>query len=122
MDIQNALTVFDALSQETRLKAFRLLVEFGMEGAAAGVLSEKLGVPHNTLSFHLSHMANAGLITSRKRGRSVIYTVDFALFQDLLRFMIEDCCTSETASIRDSKSRNCTLIELKNLSDCCKKG
>lgn len=122
MDIQNALTVFDALSQETRLKTFRLLVEFGVEGAPAGVLSEKLGVPHNTLSFHLSHMANAGLITSRKRGRSVIYTVDFALFQDLLRFMIEDCCTSETASIRDSKSRNCTLIELKNLSDCCKKG
>ncbi|PCI99965.1 MAG: transcriptional regulator [Alphaproteobacteria bacterium] len=121
MDIQDALTVFDALSQETRLKAFRLLVEFGMEGAPAGVLSEKLGVPHNTLSFHLSHMANAGLITSRKQGRSVIYTVDFCLFQDVLRFMIEDCCTSETASIRDSKSQNCTLIELKNLSDCCKK-
>ena len=122
MDIQDALIAFDALSQETRLKAFRMLVKCGRDGAAAGVLSEKLGIPHNTLSFHLSHMSNAGLVISRREGRSIIYTADFALIQDMIRFMVEDCCGEEFSSMRDSKSRNCTLIELPELSDiakCC---
>ncbi len=121
MEIQNAIIAFGALSQETRLKAFRLLMEFGMDGAPAGVLSDKLNVPHNTLSFHLSHMSRSGLIVARREGRSIIYTVNFEAFKDLLRFMIEDCCSSEVASIRDSKSRNCTLIELSNLPKCCEK-
>ena len=54
--------IFDALSQETRLRAFRLLVEAGSDGLAAGAISEALGTPHNTLSFHLSHLTNAGII------------------------------------------------------------
>ncbi len=118
MDIQRALIAFDALSQETRLKAFRLLVEHGMDGAAAGVLSDHLGIPHNTLSFHLSHMSNAGLLTSRREGRSIIYTVDFAAFQDLIRFMVDDCCNKETAKTRDSKTEGCsTVIELSDLAE-----
>ncbi|MGB5323795.1 MAG: helix-turn-helix domain-containing protein, partial [Pseudomonadales bacterium] len=60
MDIHSAIAMFDALSQETRLKAFRLLVQAGPEGLAAGLLSDKLGTPHNTMSFHLSHLAHAG--------------------------------------------------------------
>lgn len=116
MDIQDALIAFDALSQETRLRAFRMLVEHGSDGAAAGVLSEKLGIPHNTLSFHLSHMSNAGLVLSRREGRSIIYTVDFAAFQDLLRFMVDDCCNKETANTRDSKTEGfSTVIELAEL-------
>ncbi len=122
MDIQNALIAFETLSQETRLKAFRLLVGYGESGAAAGVVSDNLGVPHNTLSFHLSHMSRAGLIVPRREGRSIIYTVNFEAFQDLLRFMIEDCCSSEVANIRDSKSRKCTLIELVNLPNSCAEG
>ncbi len=122
MDIQDALIAFDALSQETRLKAFRLLVQCGADGAAAGTLSEQLGIPHNSLSFHLSHMSNAGLILSRKEGRSVIYTVDFAVFQDLIRFMVDDCCSTEIAKTRDSKTEGCsTVIELSELAGCCKK-
>ncbi len=118
MDIQRALIAFDALSQETRLKAFRLLVEHGMDGAAAGVLSDHLGIPHNTLSFHLSHLSNAGLLTSRREGRSIIYTVDFAAFQDLIRFMVDDCCNKETAKTRDSKTEGCsTVIELSDLAE-----
>ena len=72
MDIQQAIVAFDALSQETRLRVFRLLVQHGPTGTPAGTLSEELGVPHNTLSFHLAHMSNAGLVLSRREGRSII--------------------------------------------------
>jgi len=103
MDIQEAIIAFDALSQETRLRVFRLLVEYGSQGAPAGVLSEKLGVPPNGLSFHLSHMSNAGLIQSRREGRSIIYTANFDFFNGLIRFMVEDCCSVEFASVREDK-------------------
>lgn len=116
MDIQNALIAFDALSQETRLRVFRLLVEQGEGGAPAGMLSDKLGIPHNTLSFHLSHMSNAGLLESRREGRSVIYTANFSFFTDLIRYMVEDCCRVEFASIRDDKKKGTAVIELMN---CC---
>lgn len=116
MDIQNAIIAFDALSQETRLKVFRLLVAKGAEGCAAGALSAALGVPHNSLSFHLSHMSNAGLVLSRREGRSIIYSANFALFTDLIRFMVRDCCNVEFASIRDDKGKGCSIIEL---AGCC---
>jgi ArsR family transcriptional regulator, arsenate/arsenite/antimonite-responsive transcriptional repressor len=116
MDIQEAVTAFDALSQETRLKTFRLLVEYGTPGAPAGVLSEKLGVPANTLSFHLSHMSNAGLVLSRREGRSIIYSANFEFFTGLIRYMVEDCCSVEFASVRDDKKKGCSVIELSN---CC---
>tara|TARA_R110001592_G_scaffold16881_9_gene71591 strand:- start:16894 stop:17262 length:369 start_codon:yes stop_codon:yes gene_type:complete len=117
MDIQNALIMFDALSQETRLRAFRLLVQAGSDGLAAGILSEKLGTPHNTLSFHLSHLSNAGIISSRKEGRSVIYYANFDATCDLIRFMVKDCCCVEFASIREDKKAGLSIIELSN---CCK--
>lgn len=116
MDIQEALIAFDALSQETRLKVFRLLVEHGTAGAPAGKLSDRLGIPANTLSFHLSHMANAGLVQSRREGRSIIYSANFPFFTGLIRFMVKDCCSVEFASIRDDKSTGCSVIEL---ADCC---
>ena len=116
MDIHEALVAFSALSQETRLKVFRLLVEYGPGGAPAGTLSEALGIPHNTLSFHLNHMSNADLVTSRKEGRSVIYSANFDFFTGLIRFMVEDCCRVEFASIRNGGSKGSTVIKLTN---CC---
>ncbi len=116
MDTQAALIAFDALSQETRLLVFRLLVECGTEGSPAGKIGEKLGIPHNTLSFHLSHMSNANLVLSRKVGRSVIYTANFAFFTSLIRFMVEDCCRVEFASVRTGKQKGAAVIEL---SPCC---
>lgn len=118
MDIQEALIAFDALSQETRLKVFRLLVEFGTEGAPAGKLSESLGIPHNTLSFHLNHMSNADLVFSRREGRSIIYSANFDFFTGLIRFMVEDCCSVEFASISKDKKKGSSVIELIN---CCQK-
>ena len=116
MDTQKALIAFDALSQETRLRVFRLLVEHGTQGLAAGEIGEKMGIPHNTLSFHLSHMSRASLVESRRQGRSIIYTANFELFTGLIRFMVEDCCAVEFASIRNDQKRGCAVIELNN---CC---
>ena len=116
MDIRQAVVAFDALSQETRLKVFRLLVKHGSDGTPAGTVSEALGIPHNTLSFHLSHMSNAGLVLSRREGRSIIYSANFELITDLIRFIVEDCCRVEFANIRTDKKRGRSVIELFN---CC---
>ena len=116
MDFQKALIAFDALSQDTRLRVFRMLVEYGPEGTAAGTLSEALDIPHNTLSFHLSHMSNANLVVSRRQSRSIIYSANFEFFTELIRFMVEDCCRNEFASIRDDKRKRCSVIELAH---CC---
>lgn len=109
--------MFDTLSQETRLCAFRLLVRAGPQGLPAGALSEELGTPHNTMSFHLNHLSNSGIITSRKEGRSVIYSANFEVVRDLIGFMVKDCCSVEFASIREDKKKGCSIIEL--ASGCC---
>lgn len=117
MDIPQALILFDALSQQTRLEAFRRLVRAGPEGLAAGALSEALGTPHNTLSFHLHHLANAGIVTSRKEGRSVIYSANFPLVRELIGFMVRDCCGDGFASIREDRGTGCAIIELGDFCD-----
>lgn len=117
MDIQNAIIMFDALSQETRLRAFQLLVQTGPGGLPAGILSQKLSTPHNTMSFHLNHLSNAGLVSSRKQGRSVIYSANFDAMGDLIGFMVEDCCSGEFASIRPNDGNGGSIIELADY--CC---
>ncbi len=97
MKIDQALASFSALSQETRLRVFKLLVEYGDDGAAAGVLSEALDIPHNTLSFHLSHLAQAGLISSRKTGRQMIYTSNRDAMRELIDYLKENCCVRDTS-------------------------
>lgn len=116
MDIQEALIAFDALSQETRLLVFRLLVKYGPEGAPAGTISTNLGLPHNTLSFHLNHMSHAGLVTSRRAGRSIIYAANFDFVRELIRFMVENCCAVDFASVRTDKKSGLDIIKL---SKCC---
>jgi ArsR family transcriptional regulator len=92
MNVSNAVTGLAALARDTRLEVFRLLVRRGPEGAAAGEVARALGVPHNTLSSHLAILAHAGLVASRRDGRSVIYRVDFEETRALLAFLLEDCC------------------------------
>ncbi len=94
------------------MKAFRLLVQAGPDGLPAGALSEKLDVPHNTMSFHLNHLSNAEIVSSRKDGRSVIYSANYEVIRDLIGFMVEDCCSSEFASIREDRNTGCAVIEL----------
>ena len=92
MDTSKATKALGALSQETRLDAFRLLVGRGSDGMAAGDIARKLNVPHNTMSAHLAILANAGLIVSRRQGRSIIYAIDLEGVPALMSFLMEDCC------------------------------
>ncbi len=92
MDISSAAKVLNAISQESRLKAFRLLVRSGAEGMAAGRIADALEIPHNTLSTHLSTLVNAGLVKSRRESRSIIYSIDFEGTLALFTFLMEDCC------------------------------
>lgn len=89
---RNATEALAALAQESRLSAFRLLVRAGPPGLAAGDIAQSLGIPHNTLSTHLAVLTRAGLLRSRREGRSVIYSVDFDGTRSLLGFLLEDCC------------------------------
>lgn len=116
MNTEHAIAAFDSLAQETRLAAFRLLMEYGQTGAAAGLLCEKLNIPANTMSFHLSHMSRAGLVTSERKGRSIIYRADTSFFTGLMRFMVENCCRADVARMRDDTQNNCSVIEMM---DCC---
>lgn len=92
MDTNTATRALGALSQETRLEAFRLLVRNGANGMPAGKIARTLGIPHNTMSSHLSILVNSGLVDSRRDGRSIIYNIDLAGTRDLLAFLMEDCC------------------------------
>lgn len=92
MDMKAATEAFGALSQETRLAVFRLLVEAGAEGMPAGDVARHLGVPHNTMSTHLGILVRAGLAASRRDGRSIIYAADYDGIRMLIAFMLQDCC------------------------------
>ena len=81
-----------ALAHETRLKVFRLLVEAGPDGLAAGSIGEKLDLPPATLSFHLAHLSRTGLVRGRQDGRFVIYSADFQNMNSLVGFLTENCC------------------------------
>ena len=92
MEMRAAVESMNALGQETRMRAFRLLVEAGEEGLPAGDIARRLGVPHNTMSTHLAQLTRAGLIRSRRESRSIIYVADFAGIRALLAFLVQDCC------------------------------
>jgi DNA-binding transcriptional ArsR family regulator len=87
-----AVRALSALAQDSRLAAFRLLVRAGEEGLPAGEIARALAIPHNTLSTHLATLAQGGMVRSRRDGRSIIYSVDFAGTRALLAFLLEDCC------------------------------
>jgi ArsR family transcriptional regulator, arsenate/arsenite/antimonite-responsive transcriptional repressor len=92
METKRAIEALGALAQETRLNVFRMLVQAGPAGMAAGKIGEALDLPPATLSFHLSGLARAGLVTSRQDGRFVIYSADFEVMNRLLAYLTEDCC------------------------------
>lgn len=92
MDQISALDTLAALSQETRLDVFRLLVRYAPEGLPAGEIGKKLGVVQNTMSAHLAILARSGLVSSRRRGRVIEYTANFKCVRGLLQFLMEDCC------------------------------
>ncbi|RAK60981.1 transcriptional regulator [Phenylobacterium hankyongense] len=92
MEIKSAVTSLGALAHEGRLSVFRLLVQAGPQGLAAGEVARRVGVLPNTLSASLNLLSQAGLINSRRDGRSIIYTADYDGMRSLLAFLMEDCC------------------------------
>ncbi len=92
MEMTQAVEALAALAQSSRLQIYRLLVEAGPEGMAAGRIGEELGLPAPTLSFHLSQLTRAGLARSRQEGRFVIYSADYTSMNSLVGYLTENCC------------------------------
>jgi DNA-binding transcriptional ArsR family regulator len=92
MEPQSAVSALSALAHPGRLEVFRLLVRAGPDGMAAGDIARATGSLANTLSTNLNVLAGAGLVSSRRDGRSIIYAAGYDRMRDLLAFLMEDCC------------------------------
>ncbi len=88
----NAVEALAALAQEHRLALFRLLVQAGDKGMAAGEIAHALGVPNSSLSFHLTQLRNAGLILQERQHRSLIYRANYPAMNALVAYLMENCC------------------------------
>ena len=115
MEAEEAILALAALAQSTRLEVFRLLAKYEPEGLAAGDIARALAVPQNTMSAHLSILTRAGLVSSQRHSRSIVYRANLDRFQSVALFLLKDCC--------GGRPEVCgPLIE--SLSPCCppKKG
>jgi DNA-binding transcriptional ArsR family regulator len=92
MQTNEVIAALAALAQDTRLAVFRLLVQAGPAGMAATKISEQVGIPASSLSFHLKEMFHADLVTSRQESRFVIYSANFETMSALIGFLTENCC------------------------------
>ncbi len=100
MEKTDAVTALAALAQDNRLDVFRLLVQAGPEGMPAGAVAEALDLAPNTLTFHFDRLRQAGLVTVRREGRSMIYAARFETMNALLAFLTENCCGGAPAQCR----------------------
>lgn len=92
MEASVIIRALGALAQEHRLAAFRLLVQAGAEGLPAGVIAERLDMAASSMSFHLSALTHAGLVTQRRQSRLIIYTANYAAMNGLMAYLTENCC------------------------------
>ena len=95
MKIWKAIVALAALAQDTRLAVYRLLVQQGPTGLAAGEIAGQLGVTPATLSFHLKELAHAGLVNPRQEGRFIFYAANFDAMNALVAFLTENCCAAD---------------------------
>jgi ArsR family transcriptional regulator, arsenate/arsenite/antimonite-responsive transcriptional repressor len=102
MQTTKAVRALSAIAQETRLAVFRLLVQQGPTGLAAGEIAARLGLAPATLSFHLKELSHAALVTTRQDGRFIYYAADFDSMNALVGFLTENCCASDGASCAPS--------------------
>jgi DNA-binding transcriptional ArsR family regulator len=92
MKKDNAVSALAALAQDNRLDVFRLLVQAGPDGMPAGRVAEALNLAPNNLTFHFDRLRDAGLVTVRREGRSMIYAAHYETMNDLISFLTENCC------------------------------
>jgi ArsR family transcriptional regulator len=92
MEAALAVRALGALAHDHRLAAFRLLVQAGSEGLPAGVIAERLGLAPSSLSFHLTALVHAGLVSQRRQSRLVLYRADYAAMGALMGYLTENCC------------------------------
>jgi ArsR family transcriptional regulator len=92
MDSPTIVNALGALAQEHRLALFRLLVQAGEQGMSAGAIADTLGLPNSSLSFHLAQLTKAGLIRQERQSRSLIYSADYAAMNNLVGYLMENCC------------------------------
>ena len=92
VEAASAVAALGALAQEHRLATFRLLVQAGGSGLAAGAIADSLQMPNSSLSFHLAQLARAGLVRSERRHRSLIYRADYEAMNRLVGYLMENCC------------------------------
>lgn len=104
MESKRAVEALSALAQDSRLQVYRLLVQAGPEGVAASEIAERLGIPANTLSFHLKSLSHADLVQSRQVGRFVYYSTHYEQMNALLSFLTENCC----------KGRSCLPVQVRS--------
>lgn len=104
MQAETVIRALAALAQEHRLATFRLLVQAGAEGMAAGALAEQVGLPASSMSFHLAQLSHAGLVTQRRQSRSIIYSADYAAMGALMGYLTENCCGGASCAPGQSNS------------------
>jgi ArsR family transcriptional regulator len=97
MEKSAAIAALSALAQDSRLDTFRLLVQAGPEGMPAGQIGDRLGLPSATLSFHLNQLRQAGLVSFRREGRSLIYQAEYPAMTALLGYLTDNCCQGDPA-------------------------
>jgi ArsR family transcriptional regulator len=102
-----------ALAQDHRLAAFRLLVQAGADGLAAGAIAEQLGVPASSMSFHLAQLGHAGLVMQHRESRSIIYAADYDAMGALMSYLTENCCAG-VPCIANTESSPPSVAEKKN--------
>jgi ArsR family transcriptional regulator, arsenate/arsenite/antimonite-responsive transcriptional repressor len=103
----DALTALAALAQDNRLDVFRLLVEAGRDGLPAGAIAEALKLAPNTLTFHFDRLRDAGLVTVRRDGRSMIYAARYETMTALIAFLTENCCSGRAEDCLPGQKQNC---------------
>ena len=111
MQIRQAVAALSALAQETRLATYRLLVEAGPEGVAAGQIADALSVAPPALSFHLKELTHAELVSARQEGRFIYYAADFEQMAALMTFLTHNCCRG--------MPQECLTVMETALSECC---
>jgi len=99
MNTNSALNALRALSQESRLAAYRQLVQAGSKGLSVGELRERLHLPPATLSAHLNVMRAAGLVVDEREGRVIRVRADYAQMNALLAYLTENCCSGEACAV-----------------------